>query len=86
MQNNKGLKSFGRAIDLIGPYQGGGLFVMRAWGAANGIVTNSGSSTGATIVTINGEIIAATAGFLSLRSKSPRPPAFYRVTSATLSL
>ena len=33
---DKGLKSFGRAIDLIGPYQGGGLFVMRAWGAANG--------------------------------------------------
>ena len=33
---DKGLKSFGRAIDLIGPYQGGGLFVMRAWASANG--------------------------------------------------
>ena len=33
---DKGLKSFGRAIDLIGPYQGGGLFVMRAWAGANG--------------------------------------------------
>jgi ABC-type nitrate/sulfonate/bicarbonate transport system substrate-binding protein len=33
---DKGLKSFGRAIDLIGPYQGGGIFVMRAWARANG--------------------------------------------------
>ena len=33
---DKGLKSFGRAVDLIGPYQGGGLFVMRDWARANG--------------------------------------------------
>jgi ABC-type nitrate/sulfonate/bicarbonate transport system substrate-binding protein len=33
---DKGLKSFGRAIDLIGPYQGGGIFVMREWARANG--------------------------------------------------
>lgn len=28
---DRGLHSFGRAIDLIGPYQGGGIFVQRAW-------------------------------------------------------
>ena len=33
---DQGLKSFGRAIDLIGPYQGGGFFVMRAWARAHG--------------------------------------------------
>ncbi len=27
----KGLKSMGRTLDLIGPYQAGGAFVMRAW-------------------------------------------------------
>jgi len=27
----KGVKSLGRALDLIGPYQAGGAFVMRAW-------------------------------------------------------
>jgi ABC-type nitrate/sulfonate/bicarbonate transport system substrate-binding protein len=32
---DKGLKSFGRAIDLLGPYQAGGAFVMRAWARAN---------------------------------------------------
>ena len=31
-----GLRSLGRMIDLIGPYQGSGVFVMRPWGAANG--------------------------------------------------
>jgi len=31
-----GLRSLGRMIDLIGPYQGSGVFVMRAWGGANG--------------------------------------------------
>ena len=35
---DKGLKSFGRAVDLIGPYQGGGFFVMRTWARANGAV------------------------------------------------
>ncbi len=30
-----GLVSFGRAIDLIGPYQATGTFVLRAWGQAN---------------------------------------------------
>lgn len=33
---DRGLKSFGRAVDLIGPYQGGGFFVMRGWAYANG--------------------------------------------------
>jgi len=33
---DKGLKSFGRAIDLLGPYQAGGAFVMRGWARANG--------------------------------------------------
>ncbi len=33
---DRGLKSFGRAIDLIGPYQGGGFFVMRDWALAHG--------------------------------------------------
>jgi ABC-type nitrate/sulfonate/bicarbonate transport system substrate-binding protein len=33
---DKGLKSFGRVIDLMGPYQGGGIFVMREWARANG--------------------------------------------------
>ncbi len=32
---DKGLKSFGRAIDLLGAYQGGGIFVRRAWARAN---------------------------------------------------
>ena len=32
---DKGLKSFGRAIDLLGPYQGGGIFVQRAWARDN---------------------------------------------------
>jgi ABC-type nitrate/sulfonate/bicarbonate transport system substrate-binding protein len=30
-----GLKSMGRAIDLIGPYQANGTFVLRKWGQAN---------------------------------------------------
>jgi ABC-type nitrate/sulfonate/bicarbonate transport system substrate-binding protein len=30
-----GLKSLGRAVDLIGPYQATGAFVLRAWGQAN---------------------------------------------------
>jgi ABC-type nitrate/sulfonate/bicarbonate transport system substrate-binding protein len=34
----KGLKSFGRFTDLVGPYQGGGLFVMRRWAEAHGDV------------------------------------------------
>ena len=33
---DKGLKSFGRAVDLLGPYQAGGAFVMRKWASANG--------------------------------------------------
>ena len=31
----KGLKSFGRSSDLLGPYQSGGMYVMRAWAKAN---------------------------------------------------
>lgn len=31
----KGVKSLGRALDLIGPYQAGGAFVMRAWAKAH---------------------------------------------------
>jgi ABC-type nitrate/sulfonate/bicarbonate transport system substrate-binding protein len=31
----RGLKSLGRFTDLVGPYQGGGLFVMRRWAEAN---------------------------------------------------
>lgn len=31
----QGLKSMGRAYDLIGPYQASGAFVMRSWAAAN---------------------------------------------------
>jgi ABC-type nitrate/sulfonate/bicarbonate transport system substrate-binding protein len=30
-----GLKSLGRAVDLIGPYQANGTFVLRRWGQAN---------------------------------------------------
>ncbi len=30
-----GLKSMGRAVDLIGPYQANGTFVLRRWGQAN---------------------------------------------------
>ena len=30
-----GLKSMGRAVDLIGPYQASGTFVLRKWAAAN---------------------------------------------------
>jgi ABC-type nitrate/sulfonate/bicarbonate transport system substrate-binding protein len=32
----QGLKSLGRACDLIGPYQATGAFVMRSWAQANG--------------------------------------------------
>ena len=32
---DKGLKSFGRAVDLIGPYQGGGVFALRSWATKN---------------------------------------------------
>ena len=32
---DKGMKSLGYAIDLIGPYQAGGAFVMRSWARAN---------------------------------------------------
>lgn len=31
----RGLKALGRSIDLLGPYQAGGAFVMRKWAAAN---------------------------------------------------
>jgi len=31
-----GLKSLGRTVDLLGPYQAGGAFVLRAWAKANG--------------------------------------------------
>jgi len=31
-----GLKSLGRTVDLLGPYQAGGAFVLRAWANANG--------------------------------------------------
>ena len=30
-----GLKSFGRTVDLLGPYQAGGAFVLRAWAKAH---------------------------------------------------
>src|SRR6185295_15444156 len=30
-----GLKSLGRTVDLLGPYQASGLFVMRAWAGQN---------------------------------------------------
>src|SRR5262249_42693582 len=32
----KGLRSLGRTVDLLGPYQAGGAFVMRDWARANG--------------------------------------------------
>lgn len=34
----KGLKSFGRSSDLLGPYQSGGTYVMREWAKANASV------------------------------------------------
>ena len=34
----QGAKSLGRTIDLFGPYQAGGAFVMRRWASANGPV------------------------------------------------
>jgi len=33
---DKGLKSLGNAVELLGPYQAGGAFVMRKWARANG--------------------------------------------------
>ena len=33
-----GLKSLGRTVDLLGPYQASGMFVMRPWAQANGPV------------------------------------------------
>ena len=38
---DKGLKSFGRAVDLIGAYQGGGFFALRSWTARNGPLLRS---------------------------------------------
>ena len=35
---DKGLRSIGRAIDLLGPYQGGGFFAQRSWAAASAAV------------------------------------------------
>lgn len=35
MARDLGAKSLGRTIDLFGPYQAGGIFVMRPWAAAN---------------------------------------------------
>src|SRR5262245_20343516 len=32
----EGLKSLGRAVDMLGPYQASGAFVMRKWASANG--------------------------------------------------
>lgn len=32
---DRGMKSFGRAVDMLGPYQAGGAFVMRSWARAN---------------------------------------------------
>ena len=32
---DKGLESFGRAVDLIGPYQGGGFFALHSWAGKN---------------------------------------------------
>ncbi len=32
-----GLKSLGRTVDLLGPYQAGGAFVLRSWAKANGL-------------------------------------------------
>lgn len=34
----QGMKSLGRTVDLLGPYQATGAFVMRPWAAANGTV------------------------------------------------
>jgi len=33
-----GLKSLGRTVDLLGPYQASGAFVMRSWAQANGLL------------------------------------------------
>jgi ABC-type nitrate/sulfonate/bicarbonate transport system substrate-binding protein len=38
MAKQKGAKSLGRTIDLLGPYQATGAFVMRPWAAANAAV------------------------------------------------
>ena len=36
LAKQKGLKSLGRTVDLLGPYQAIGAFVMRSWAQANG--------------------------------------------------
>jgi len=36
LAREKGAKSLGRTIDLYGPYQASGIFVMRAWAGQNG--------------------------------------------------
>ena len=33
---SRGMKSLGRTIDMLGPYQADGVFVMRSWARANG--------------------------------------------------
>jgi ABC-type nitrate/sulfonate/bicarbonate transport system substrate-binding protein len=38
MAEKQGLKSMGQAVKFIGPYQGGGVFVLRSWAKANGPV------------------------------------------------
>jgi ABC-type nitrate/sulfonate/bicarbonate transport system substrate-binding protein len=51
----RGLKSIGRQIDLLGPYQSSGVFVMRKWALANGDVLERylAASIEATRVAIN---------------------------------
>jgi ABC-type nitrate/sulfonate/bicarbonate transport system substrate-binding protein len=36
LAEQSGLKSLGRTVDMLGPYQANGMYVMRAWAAANG--------------------------------------------------
>lgn len=36
LAKQQGMKSLGRSVDLLGPYQATGAFVMREWAAANG--------------------------------------------------
>jgi len=38
LARQRGLKSLGRTVDLLGPYQATGAFVMRSWAQANGPV------------------------------------------------
>lgn len=67
----RGLKALGRSIDLFGPYQASGAFVMRKWAAANGDALERyiAAYVEATRIAMNPANRAAVIGTLATRLK-----------------